>query len=469
MAKRSAGLLNRLFRPKHDYLPGTSIFREIDVDLIAGEMKLDEKGARDGAANIPTASSTRPTTVETEIQRRVRSYWDEASGGARRAHEALSSRWTSLTSAADIDTLIAAPKAIASAMNETARTELDTLSRLFDRVIEARAALVQFRKEEGIDRPLRESKTLAVRVFILIFAFALELIVNVSVFAGGDEFGFAGALTKVLAIPALNIGVTFFLVFALGRHIVRRPVGAKIIGAIGIIAALVWAFALNLAVAHWRDSLDAAMSLDAGRIALERIATATFELNNANSWMLFAVGCLAAGLAAYDAALWNDPHPRYTRYARAQSKAEEEFQWRRQNAIDEITAVADAETERLRDALISAETSSARRPELVSRADALAEDLKLYGEHLRNVADDLTTRYREANQRERTTPSPARFDSSAQLKLPSITLPRIGNEEPSRAVDGLLSQAMLEIAEAKNAACKQLPTLTEWVEAKTVQ
>lgn len=461
MKKQKANVLDRLFRAKHDYLPGTTIFREIDVDSLARDLKLEERGERDGRAEVPSTKSARPTAVENEILGLFRSYWDDASQGARAAHESYATRAASLSSATEIDTLVGEPRTIANKLDQTARSEQDALQAAFETYQEAVSALDRFKAAEQLDRLPRTPKTYGVRVFILLVAAVVELAINMSTFAAGDEFGLAGAALKVIAVPLLNIGGVFGLIFLIGRHVVRPHLIAKLLGMIGIAAAFIWAVGLNLVVAHWRDSLDLALSAEAGRMALERVINSTFELNDINSWVLFAAGCGAALLAAIDAFIWHDPHPGYTSTTTAKSKAEDHYGALREYALGLLDGVSAKAISDLKDALRKAETNVSRRPELANRAEALAEDLKIYEATLSTSAENLITRYREANQRARSTRAPARFEAAVALKLPKITLPAVSAAARPGEVDGLLSRAIHEITAAHEQAASSLPTLSE--------
>lgn len=463
MAKKiGRKIVARLFRPRHDYMPGTTIFREIDVDTLAGEMKLEEAGERDGLAEIPATGSVRTSGVENEILKRFRTYWDEAAKGARAAHESYSSRAAALTTATDIDTLVGEPKNIASELHEIARSSQDFLRAAFDRYRDASTALETFKNDEGLSRPPRQPKAAGIRVLILAIAFLIELAINISTFAAGDEFGLAGAALKVIAVPVLNIGGVFMLIFLIGRHIVRRQIWAKLIGLVGILTAIAWALGLNLAVSHWRDSLGLAISAEAGKMALDRVLHSTFELNDINSWVLFSAGFAAAIMGAIDAFIWHDPHPGYTRHFMAKVDAAENYSAERNVALDEMEAKASDSIKNLTEALRRAETNTSRRPELAQRADALAEDLKTYRSTLTAAAEDLVTRYREANQRARKTDPPQRFDAPITLNLNTVTLPSLVSAARPGEVTGLLSSAIREISEARSTAAESLPTLHEW-------
>jgi len=166
-------------------------------------------------------------------------------------------------------------------------------------------------------------------------------------------------------------------------------------------------------------------------------------------------------LAALDAFIWHDPHPGYTARTTAKTAAEQHYAAMRDFGLGQLNDVASKAIETLKDALRKAETSESRRPELASRADALAEDLKIYEATLSAAAENLITRYREANQRVRTTKAPARFDSAVSLKLAKITLPRVSANARPAEVDGLLAKAIREITEAHAKAAKTLLTLAE--------
>lgn len=463
-SKTALGGLDQLFRARHDYLPGTTIFREIDVATIAREMNLEELGRRDGLAEVPSSKSARSSAVENEILGRFRSYWDEAAQGARAAHESYSTRAASLSSATEIDTLVGEPETIANDLRQSARSNSDALESAYRDYEEALVSYERFRDREGLTRPPKEPKAFGLRVLILAFAAAIELGINVSTFASGDEFGLAGAMLKVIAVPLLNIGSVFGFTYLLGRHIVRKGLGPKLIGLFGLVLAALCALVINLAVAHWRDSLGLEFSAAAGKLALERALNSPWELNDINSWALFLCGLAAAFIAAIDAFIWHDPHPGFTSHWMARVKAEKRYSAKRLRSVDDLDEISADAIDALKDALKSAETNVSRRPELAKRADALAEDLKVYEATLTSAAEDLVTRYREANQRARTTKAPARFDQAVALKLPKITLSSVSVIARPGEVEGLLSTAMQLITQAHAEASALLPTLTERAE-----
>ncbi|MEO8927256.1 MAG: hypothetical protein ABI306_08840, partial [Caulobacteraceae bacterium] len=178
-------LASMIFRPRHDYLPGTDILRQIDVDGLAAKLDLEERGRRDGEAERPGAADRSRAAAEADIQGALQEKWDETLGGAKRAHEALRGRFASLTAETELDTLLAEPAAVALTLREAAREERDRLLFEFQRVREARADLGAFKTREGLTRPPRDGQHALVKLAFLAFAALVELIVNASIFAGG--------------------------------------------------------------------------------------------------------------------------------------------------------------------------------------------------------------------------------------------------------------------------------------------
>lgn len=458
---QSSRPIERVFRPRHDYLPGTTIFREIDLDLVARELRLEELGERDGKAELPPSDSTAITATETAIGRRVRHYWDEAAQGVRRAQESLASRWSSLTADAEIDTLLSEPKAVRSTMNDVAREGRDQLEALYHDWKDHHQHLAEFREAEVISRPPLRPKSTALKLAVVMMAVALELAINVSAFAGGEEFGLAGAFLKVLAIPFLNIGVAGVLIYAVARHVVRRQGWARALGLLGFALTFAWVLLFNLTISHWRDSLGTQMSLEAGSSAFRAMIENPLGIANLNSWLLFAAGFSAGLLGGYDGWIWTDPHPGYGRRVEALAKAELLYNQRRAWYVARLGHIAAGATKALRDALVKAETSSTRRPELAAQLMALEEDVDRYRAHLQAVGEDLVIRYREANARSRSTPPPQHHQRELAIELPRITLPALQSPAEARSVPGLLAAAMEQITAAKDEACAGLKTLAE--------
>jgi hypothetical protein len=195
---------------------------------------------------------------------------------------------------------------------------------------------------------------------------------------------------------------------------------------------------------------------------LSRVFTHTFELASDDSWILFGIGCVAALVAATDAWLWDDPHPGYWRVSSALEESRLAFDEERAVAIERIEDIASQTLNDLQDQQRKAETAKLRQPELASQAQALAEDLSAYREHLIDIAEELVGRYREANLKNRTEPPPRHFEDDLAIELPMPSLGKFPISQFERKTAGLLASAIAEISSAERAAKASLPTLGEF-------
>jgi hypothetical protein len=457
-AKRNSFLA--AFQPRHVYLPGTDFFRRVDVDVLAARLNLDARGAADGEAGAPRSDSPGLTASEREIDGELRRIWDEAAAGARRAHDAYRGRLASLTAEGDIDTLFAQPKSAAVTLRETAREERDRLVSDYETVRASRAELERFRRHEGLTRPPREEQSAMVKAAFLAAAALVELIVNTSIFAGGDEFGFAGAITKVLLIPIVNIGGCWLFTHWLARQILARSAWRKLVGVLGIGLVGVWLLGLNLGVAHWRDSADALLNLDAAQSSLDAAVRDPLRLKSFQSWGLFLVGCFAGAVAIYEGWMWRDPHPGYADRAGQARRALEAWRSIREAAIDRLQLIADRHVTALEDAQRRVEQATAERPALAGKAESLAQDLALYADHLRHIGGELVARYRAANLGARTGPAPVAFEKPVEFVFAPPDLAALSPAR-SRSLAGRLARAMNEINAALAEACASLPSASE--------
>lgn len=447
-----------LFKPQHNYLPGTDLFRQIDVPAQARELKLEPRGAEDGAREFPGETEAAEPSAEADVRRYVLGVWDDMITSAGRAMESYRGRYSSQAVAAEIDTVLGQPQSIVADLEAAARTHRPGLQTAIDVYADANKELARFKEQENLTRPVEGDKSAGLKAMLLVIAFGLELGVNTSVFAGADEFGLAGALLKVIAIPCINLSVCFFSVFFLVRQVLRRSLARKLVGLLGIVGLVVFAAGFNLTVAHWRDGLQGALSFNAGQQAILRMLGDPLGLTDLNSWMLFAVGLLAALFAALDGWIWHDPYPGYSRRHKARERAREHYTELRADADVELQEIAEDALNDLRSQIVRADNAAMERRAIAETTAHLVDDAHRYQKHLAAVARDLVGIYREANRKARKTPAPSAFKTVPELDFGILQLRPIENVESPQA-SGPLRQAHETIASARQACAESLPEL----------
>lgn len=450
--------LSALFQPKHVYLPGTQVLRQVDIDRLAEELDVDAQGRADGADEVPPADGRSLAVKEREIVGRVREIWDETVEGARRAYEAYRGRYASYTADTDIDSLLAEPAAVAVKLREAAREDRARLEGDYDAVRMAQSDLERFREREGITHPPRTGQSRWMKVAVLALAAFVEFAVNAAIFGAGDAGGVLGAVLKVVIIPVANIGGCWLWTHWLARQVLMRNPLLKAVGLVGCALAGVWLIGLNLAVAHWRESADAVISIDAARASFDSALAHPLALHSFQSWGLFLIGCFAGAAAIWEGWSWKDPHPGYSRREeQARMLADEWWGWR-QDALDRLEEIREENTRRFSDAQRRAEIAIAERPSVAAAAGSLAEDVRLFADHLRYVCEELGARYREANLRAREGERPSQFEAPLTLTVELPVFPPLTGGAEQRAVAGRLSDAIREVTQAFSEACASIPS-----------
>lgn len=458
---KRGGVSGAVFRARHDYLPGTEVFRAIDLDVASDTLSLEERGEADGKSGIPGPVDGSLTVTERAIIGYVQRRWEETVYDAKRVYDGLRGRHAAYSIETEIDILLAEPRAAALRLREVAREEADRLHFAFQRIISARRALQEFKDRENIAREPIHGQTAEQKLFLLSLAVLAEFVINIGIFGMADAQGFAGAAPKVLVIPILNIGVGWALSYGLARRIQMRSPWQKLVGLAGCGAALVWVLWLNLVVAHWRDAFGSELDMDAGVAAMQAIVEHPLHLVSVTSWALFFIGLAAGMIACVEGWWWDDPYPGHGALRRRSENAFREFTDLRVAAISRLQSEADSTSNHLGDAQRTAERAIADRPHIAALAASLVEDLSLYEKHLERITGDLFSRYREANVRARGGDRPAWFDSEPEVEFAAPQLPALPIDRDVRKVAGKLASALVEITEAHDAACQKIPSLSE--------
>lgn len=434
---------------------------------LSGKLRLEARGAIDGAAERPGEHEATRPSAELDVEQTIAKLWDRAVTGVKRAHEGMRGRHAALTVETEVDTLAAAPGGLGVNLREIARAGRDRLLEAHERVCATRAALRAFQTREDVTRPPRSGSHALVKLAILAIAALIELIVNASIFAGGDAFGFLGAVTKVLVVPIANIGGCFLWTHWLARLVLSRGAGKKAVGVFGCLVTLVWLIGLNLAVAHWRDAADILEDPNGARLALAGTWRTPLDLRSFQSWGLFLIGCFAGVAAIVEAWTWTDPLPGYGALERQVQAAAASFRDTREAAVEALRLETEAASNHLGEARRIAEVALAQRPDLAARAASLAEDTARYARHLAGVGASLVRGYREANLRARRTPPPSTFAEPPTFDLPLPELAILTDGTPSSTGIGQLAAAIDAISLAHAEACAALPALNELEAAGT--
>jgi hypothetical protein len=450
-------LLAGLRTPPHAYLNPTSIFPDLNADLLAADLRLVERGTQRGNLGEPSSAGDALDEVEHAIIERVERekrlvhglYLDQLQTYAERfANLDFESRFGVIRQAA--------PQAVADFRAEAGQGR-DELHRLRRRIVDTERDRDAFRKRHKIQRSARAStpgKQL-LKVGILVALLVIEVAANGAFLAKGSEQGLIGGAVEAVSFASLNVLGSFLLGLSVVRLIGHRRFTLKILGLLGLAFYVVAALALNLALAHYRE-VSGALTTGAGVEVVQRLQTAPYALSDVASWILFGIGMTFSLIAMADGVLFRDPYIGYAAVDKAWQSAQDEYSARKAALIDNLRDIRDDASEAMNEA---ARDLSLKRGEFDSIQQAkqrLNAAFRSFQDQLERTAQALLSIYREANRRARSDP-PARFEKPITLDR----FPIVSDENPETRREELRKS----IADSQALLAKEVRSIHEEFEA----
>jgi len=405
--KRIWALLNQ---PPHHYRPATTVFLDLNVDRLADELKLVGRGKERGSQNRPTSDAQTLDDVEHQIVERIEAHKQDAHTIYLDHLHTYDERVTALSFEERFAIIQqAAPEAVGdfSAEATVGRDELFALRR---RLNESEIERESFRKRHRIERPARLASLgkIILKIGVLAILFIIEVAINAGFLSEANLGGYLGGATQAVVFAALNILASFLWGLVLIRLINRRNYFLKLLGLLSFFGYVLFAVALNLALAHLRE-IPPSITLDAGQEVLRRMLTAPHLLIDFKSWLLFSIGFIFSLVAMADGLLFFDPYIGYAGLERRWIEASKQFAQARIDLIERLRDIREDATEAMNAA---ARDLSVRRSEydsLLQGRGRLAQRFSQHQNQIEQACRALLEIYREANRGARSTPPPAYF------------------------------------------------------------
>ena len=136
-----------------------------------------------------------------------------------------------------------------------------------------------------------------------------ESIANSVFLAKGNELGVVGAYGVAFGISLANLLPPFFAFGPLSRNTSHVKSWRRLLAWILSLLYIVYAFTLNLGVAHYRE-VSGRLIGDAGVEVVRRMTQNPLGLQDAESWLLFVLGLIFSLIAFFDGSTsWTMPTP----------------------------------------------------------------------------------------------------------------------------------------------------------------
>ncbi|QOZ51523.1 hypothetical protein [Bradyrhizobium sp. CCBAU 53338] len=404
--------LRELFgQAQHPYRPSTQVFLDLNVETVAREMNLAQRGSERGADGRPQQSAGTMDDVEHQIVERIEAHKQDAHSIYLEHLHTYDQRLAALNFEERFAVIQqAAPEAVGDFAAEATlgRDELFALRR---RLNESELERDGFRKKHGITRPARLASwgKIYLKVGVLAVLFVVEIVINGTFLAKANELGYVGGAVQATVFAAFNILVSFLWGLLPVRLINQRNPFLKLVGVVGLIGYLVFAVTLNLTLAHLRE-IPPDIAIDVGQEVLKHIRAAPLGLTDVMSWLLFGVGFVFSLIAMVDGLTYFDPYIGYAGLERRWSDASTKFTDAKSDLIDSLRDIRDRASEAMNDAVHDLTVRRSEFDAMLRDRSRLAQRFSEHQSHIERACNALLQTYREANRKARSTPAPSHFD-----------------------------------------------------------
>lgn len=324
--------------PREPYNSRPDGLLRLDLARLRDNLQPAVKGQAAGRANVPQSSSLIPDTRELEILRACQDAADKALKDTKANCEALlmsieqllPSRQAALIASLQSSAIGSIRELIANIENEVRRQSRHCS--------ELTTSFAAFKVEHGLSRPAMKPASKVLLVGALFAMVVIESGMNGVWFAEGSAQGLVGGIAQALVFAIVNVTIGFVAGRVPVRYILHRSVLVKAFAAIGVVAYLGLALALNLAIAHYRDL--AQVSADqAGVGTVQALISHPLGLKDFSSWLLFGMGVFFSGFACLDGFKFDDPYPGYGPRSRELTEAQDELSSICDEAISDISRI----------------------------------------------------------------------------------------------------------------------------------
>jgi hypothetical protein len=314
-----------------------------------GELRLDERGAEQGAHNLPTSDTRTFDNVEAEIVAHIADHHQRAQVDAANQLRTYDGRLAQLTLLAELSSIKGEARTAVGDFDAEVANGRNRLATSRDAIAESYAELREFKRAHQLVRPAHAVPRSIVTWGTILLAWLFESVANTFLLRLNDDLGIVGGFLAAATIAGVNVGVSAFA----GRQIIPLTKHPKLPSRAAAQALTVVWFALllawNLLAAHYRDAKSAGIPKPENE-ALNLLLTQTVSLESIYSWGLFIAGIICAVLAAKAAYQMDDPYPGYGAISRRHERrcldyaddieeATEELRDIRDEAIAEATKV----------------------------------------------------------------------------------------------------------------------------------
>jgi len=283
----------------------------------------------------------------------------------------------------------------------------------------------------------------------------IELFLNGSLLMEVNAFGLLGSIMQMGLISAVNVLALGLTMGALLRQRNHIAISRQVCAWLGIVLLIGLIFCFNLAVGHFRDSMQAILNdpsadfLTLGNDALQRVLADPFGLDSFQSAFLAVLGLICFAFASWKWFQYDDPYPDYGPRDRQLKEKTALYIEAYNGAQDALKKKHEDYVSRLEDIRHRLQIKQSLWLQVCTRGQHLVDNYPINLHQYQLDLNYLLRAYRSANQSTRTEPAPDHF--SREEKVDSEVLePPSFNPPDETSIKGVADRVHAAITELQN-------------------
>ncbi len=411
------------------YIPGFDREKEQYVKLDLGTWikrnAIKDEGARQGKGNQPPRHADNLDETEAKIL-------DWVNDRAKTCRNDVTNHLGDLErelATTDIDpnlepkakNIASRAKAAVLEIDEVVDRHRDHLPRQTEAVLQAKSDYDEFRRDAELRNRPADYGQRGSAIWVIVGCFVVEVVLNASLLMEVNAFGLVGAAFQMALISAVNIFVFGFAMGELLRQAHHVSLGRRALAwpAMGLLLAFAALF--NLAIGHFRDSMEAILTDPAadvfmiGADTLDRFVDSPWGLDSFQSALLAFVGLLFFCVASWKWLHRDDVYPGYGRRHRFLEEVQDEYSGWRKDVCDQLKHKYKQHQSTLDDEYHQLQMICPKAFEVRARAKKIVDDYPIHLSQYDHHLEFLLAAYRTANLSARTEPAPPHFDAKEHV------------------------------------------------------
>ncbi|GAM98469.1 hypothetical protein U91I_02102 [alpha proteobacterium U9-1i] len=391
--------------------------QKLNVDQLDKELRLAERGTRDGRAEKPATDAQHPSETEIALVERIEGALAQRSRellGVASAEEFRSLPEELEALATEPQTVLTQFRGKKARAQSSAQIELANAQADFERSYHGYR---NFRRQHGItDGEPRYDDVFWRKVFWLALLFVVEVVANGWVIGQASSGGLVQGWTTALLIGLLVVLTGSLLGAGPFRYMNYRGEDGRghlhrlwAIPAMvfGVIALIFFAFY----VAHYRAAVaNAPLDAPVPDNILSSIGSAPFApFEQLESLALFVIALMIGIMSIGRAAYWDDPYPGYGPRHRRMMQARDRTQELAVQLAEDIDEAKDVADQALSDVSTNSQRAITKIRQALSKAQDNAAVWDVEAAAILETGRDALDVYREANGQARGTAEPRHF------------------------------------------------------------